>query len=310
MLKMGLAVCLMSLGAYGYEVSVGTVIASPGGRVSVPVSFDSVRGAANAGVRIAYDPQILKFIRAEKGVLNAALADDFVVSEDAAAGTVAVSAFGTDDVATDVSGSLANLVFDVREGTQGLYSEIAVSDVRLGEKTGVKDIAVGNPVSASGGMVRVMAVNSVDGDAVTTATADRVRTLVSDRLPMAVTSLKVSGPKDKVDAIVALGISPKVSVDGASAVAEYSEPEVRITNFDPQTGLVKIKVTPGEGGRITAEPTVGCIQVYGTDDLARTMELISTKSIDLSEYLQSGTEGEATIAVDLEKSRFVRVGCH
>ena len=99
------------------------------------------------------------------------------------------------------------------------------------------------------------------------------------------------------------------SIEGASAVAEYSEPEVKITDFNPQLGLVKIKVTPGEGEQITAEPTVGCIQVYGTDDLSREMELISTKSIDLSEYLRSGREGEATIVVDLEKSRFVRVSC-
>jgi hypothetical protein len=44
----------------------------------------------------------------------------------------------------------------VRDGTAGLYSDIAISDVDLGEKTGVKDVTAGNPVTTVGGMVRVV----------------------------------------------------------------------------------------------------------------------------------------------------------
>lgn len=306
---LALAILFATVRTWGYEVSVGSALAGPGTRVSVPVSVGGLQGVANVGVCVAYDPHVLKFVKAEKGSLASMLSDDFLVDEDSKSGTVSVSAFATGDLSDEANGSLANLVFDIREGTQGLYSEISVLDVRLGEKTGVKDVTVGNPIMVGGGMVRVMAVDSADRESMSMATTDRVRKMVAARLPMAATSLRVSGPKGKVDAIAALGIGPKLSVEGAVATAEYGEPLVQIIDFEPKTGRVRLKVMPSEGNSISAEPATECIRVYGTDDLAREMQLISSKSVDLSEYLKAESKGEATIYVDLKSNRFVSVRC-
>ena len=141
---------------FGYEASVDNFVANSGQRIAVPVRFDTVCGASHVGVRVAYDPQVLVLVKAEEGDLTATLDDDFIVVGDAQGGAVSVSAFGTENVAAEVGGTLATLIFEVREGTQGLYSDVAVSDVRVGEKTGVKDITVGNAVTARSGMVRVV----------------------------------------------------------------------------------------------------------------------------------------------------------
>ena len=152
--------CLMSAVLHGYEVTVDTVVANPGRRVAVPVRFDTVKGASYAGVKVTYDPQVLVFLKAQEGNLAKTLSDDYVVWGDEKGGAVSVTAFAKNDVSEDVGGLLTTLIFEVREGTEGLYSDLAVADVQVGERTGVKDLTVANPVRTRGGMVRVMATTA------------------------------------------------------------------------------------------------------------------------------------------------------
>lgn len=84
------------------------------------------------------------------------LSDDYVVVGNEREGVVSVSAFGIDNVVTSSGGTLSTLFFKVREGTAGLYSDLAISSVSVGEKTGVKDLTVGNSVRTRNGMVRVL----------------------------------------------------------------------------------------------------------------------------------------------------------
>ena len=156
----GLALGLLCSPLFGYEVSVDTVVANPGLRVAVPVRLDTVKGASYAGVRVTYDPQVLVFMKAQEGTLAKVLSDDYVVWGDEKGGAVSVTAFAKGDVSENVGGTLTTLIFEVRDGTEGLYSDLAVADVQIGERTGVKDLTVDNSIRTKGGMVRVMSTSA------------------------------------------------------------------------------------------------------------------------------------------------------
>lgn len=151
------ALCVQSFVLFGYEVSVDTFVANPGQRVAVPVRFDTVKGASHVWTRMTYDPQVLVLMEVKEGSLNATFPDDFVVVGDEKSGSVSISALGETNVQAEVEGTLATVIFEVRTGTQGLYSDLTVANVKVGEETGLRDVTVANPVKTKNGMVRVMA---------------------------------------------------------------------------------------------------------------------------------------------------------
>jgi len=146
---------LLGTALFGYEVSVGSYTNTPGRCVAVPIAVDTVKGAANVGVRLTYDPQVLDLQEVRKGSLAKTLADDFVVVTNGNEGVLNVAAFGSGNANGDVGGTLAEAVFKVRLGTQGRYSDVTVSDVHVGEATGVKDLTVGAPIRTTSGAVWV-----------------------------------------------------------------------------------------------------------------------------------------------------------
>lgn len=153
------AFLLATFQACAYQVSVGTYVCNAGRQITVPVMLDSAAGLSYAGATLTYDPQILVVTKAEAGSLSGLMAEDFTAVDTN--GTVSVAIFGAAEAdAVAGSGSIANITFAVRDGTEGLYSDIAVTDVQLGEKTGVKDVTAGNPVTAVGGMVRVVGADA------------------------------------------------------------------------------------------------------------------------------------------------------
>lgn len=142
--------------SFGYQVSVGTYVSNAGKTVTVPVALDSAAGLSYASAKLTYDPQILVVTKAEAGSLKSVMAEDFVTTDTN--GTLVVSIYGsTDHNVVNGSGTIANVTFAVRDGTEGLYSDVTVTDVQLGEKTGVKDVTVNNPITTVNGMIRVMA---------------------------------------------------------------------------------------------------------------------------------------------------------
>lgn len=146
---------IWTLVSCGYEISVATLVANPGQRVSVPVRLDTVKGASHVGIRIAYDPQVLVFTKAVEGDLTRVLSDDYVVIGSEREGLVSVAAFATGNVRSDVGGTLTTLIFAVRDGTQGQYSDVTITKVKIGDETGVRDLSVGNPIKTVNGMVRI-----------------------------------------------------------------------------------------------------------------------------------------------------------
>ena len=411
-------ICLVAafaaMGGFAYQVSVGTYVANAGRTVPVPVALDSAAGLSYAGAILTYDPQVLVVTKVEAGTLKTIMPEDFVTTSTN--GSVSVSIFGSG--ATNVvngTGTIAYVTFATRMGAEGRYSDIVVSNVDIGECTGVKDVTVGNPVKTMNGMVRVMRTDAAvarlegaetvasdttlesiklesgdaiqasdaqtpiivagavkglttipvvapvngwaggryallktpttglsftlegvedavfsqetadgvttyyatiamqgevpvvcEGEEISAGTANQIRKLLGDKLA-GMTKVNVSGPKGLIGVIADMGIAPKCTIVGTTLNAVYSTPEIRITSFEPDTGIVRIKVTPGEGNAIVSEIATGYLHVYGTNDLAKAMVLIDKVGYDLTPYLKEATKGEAVLNVTLGTHTFLKV---
>ena len=405
---------LFVISSSAYQISVGTYVVNANRTVTVPIALDSAAGLSYAGASLTYDPQILVVTKVEAGTLKTIMPEDFISSSTN--GLVNVAIFGS--TATNIvngAGTIANVTFAIRAGTEGSYSDIIVSNVDIGEKSGVKDVTVGNPVKTVNGMVRVMRTDAAvqrlegaqtvvadttlgsvkleagdaiqasdaqtpiivtagvtglttipvvapvngwaggryallktpttglsftlegiedavfsqevtngittyyatvamqgevpvvcEGEEISAGTANQIRKLLGDRLA-GMTKVNVSGPKGLIGVIADMGIAPKCTIVGTTLNAVYSTPEIRITSFEPDTGIVRIKVTPGSGNTIVSEIATGYLHVYGTDDLSKAMTRIEKVGYDLTPYLKDATKGEATLTVTLGTHTFLKV---
>ena len=122
-----------------------------------------------------------------------------------------------------------------------------------------------------------------------------------------VTRLILKGSAKQIPVVADLGISPHIAVNGTVATASYAKPMLQITSFDFKTGIVRIKVTPGEGNAIRSQMATGCIHVYGTSDLREKMRYVSRVSIDVSGYLAKETLGEAELHVIMGSHTFLKI---
>ena len=419
---------------FGYEVGVGTFVANAGRTVTVPVTLDNAAGLSYASATLTYDPQVLVVTKAEAGSLKSAMSEDFVA--EGTNGTLVVAIYGAADanVATNASGSIANVTFAVRDGTAGLYSDLVVSEVQVGEKTGVKDVTVDNPVVAKNGMLRVMATDAavarldsamaeticpatslasltlaagdaiqagsaaitvsgavvadgaiavaaptygwtsgtyallttpttglsfaLEGQETATITSETANGLTTYSATVAIAgegeivcvtetldsttksqirsyakqaiaaldltksenaaiktafesgkTITVKGPGDASVALISdMGLAPAFAVDATGALTlTYAMPTLKITSFDPTTGKVGIKVTPGEGNKIVANINTGYIHVYGSDKLGETMTLGEIIGFDMTPYLKPETKGEGALTVSLGTHTFLKV---
>lgn len=104
-----------------------------------------------------------------------------------------------------------------------------------------------------------------------------------------------------------LGIAPAFAADGAEAVASYSRPSLSIVAFDPRTGRVRIRVSPGAGNAVVRPLATGCVHVYGSEDLSARFRAIPGTAFDLAPYLDDDTRGEADLTVALGSHSFIKV---
>ena len=148
-----------------------------------------------------------------------------------------------------------------------------------------------------------------DSGTLPAATRAQVKSLLADELAAHadVTSVMVKGDSALVVVAADLGIAPQLDVLGTEATATYQTPTLEIVAFEPTTGRVRIKVTPGEGNAIRAPLATGCVHVYGTSDLGEKMRYISGTAFDLAPYLKDATKGEADLTVALGSHTFIKV---
>ena len=164
-MKFFLVICAALAAEVGfcYRVSIGTYVSNAGKPITVPVMLDTSAGLSYASATITYDPQVLIVTKITPGSLSS-LTERFDPDFDFVAtvtnGTLRVSLYGFAQNAAPTAGSIASVTFVVREGTEGLYSDLALTNVHLGEKSGVRDVTVGNPLTTQNGMVRVISASA------------------------------------------------------------------------------------------------------------------------------------------------------
>lgn len=403
--------CMSLLAVPARTVSTGTVVANPGATVSVPVNVDDVADVGAAVFVVGYDPTIVVCLGVDAGEAVEAKSLTYL---DSGSGRICAIVSGF----RQRQGNVMRLRFSLRDGTQGLFSDVTLQDVQLGASDGVTDLSASNPLKVVNGMIRVQPCDaktarleepfvvhaktelrslvlgagdglgaSADGEGIvvsesvasqgaipvepplggwrtgsyallttptqglsfelkaatnvlfrttndargvtywadvtiegqveiahedgllSTAALAQVRTALADELAEhpEVTSVVVKGAAALVPVVVDLGIAPLFEVQGTQAVATYMEPTLRITEFNPETGRVRIRVTPGAGNSIRSTLTTGCIHVYGTSDLTRRMQYIPGTGFDLTPYLREETKGEANLSVSLGTHTFIKI---
>ena len=122
-------------------------------------------------------------------------------------------------------------------------------------------------------------------------------------------TIKVKGPNGTSVALISdMGLAPALLVDETGTLnLTYSVPSLSITSFDPQTGAVGIKVTPGEGNSIIANINTGYVHVYGDNTIGGKMKYISNVGFDMTPYLKEATKGEGVLYVTLGSHTFLKV---
>ena len=141
-----------SLPAFGATVKIGHYVANPGAWFTVPVEIDSVKGLASAVVRVTYNPEVLELKAVRQGDLKQVFDFDFTVEMlPSGVEIISVSRF---DIEQELGGTLAELRFAVREGSGGLYSDLALGDVHLDEQTMTLDLSAKDPLKVVPGISR------------------------------------------------------------------------------------------------------------------------------------------------------------
>ena len=121
----------------------------------------------------------------------------------------------------------------------------------------------------------------------------------------------VSGGEGNVLLARGLGISPAIAqTSETESTADFRAPKLAITDFDPVTGVVKARVTPGEGNAIERELVKGVVRLRGGGAPGALTNLASSVfTVDSNGYLQPGTKGEFRVdaGLDLGPAAFFRL---
>lgn len=307
------AAVVVSFAACARTISTGSAECRAGASVTIPVTVDDISGVSAVVLAINTDSTVMTGITVVPGELADPSA---TLTADDGAGHMSIVI--TRLAASSGGGELCRIRYKVREGTADLYSDIAFANVQFSAADGVTDLSASNPVIVENGMVRVTATGE-DGETDVTIASDdgslteETEAAVRDALVATVAehpevaSVKVKGDVGLIPITASLGIAPHVDILGTEATATYTRPSITITKFNQSTGIVRIRVNPGEGNAIRTTPATGCIHVYGTSDLGEKMRYIGNVEIDLSPYLKAETVGEAEMAVDLGAHTFIKV---
>ncbi len=249
-----LALCLT---AGARTVSVPTYVCNPGAAVTVPVALDEAGGLACATMKLTYDAQVLVPEKVEVGSLGAAFGDEPVVSS-AEAGVVFAGLFSEKAVAAG-GGTVAVVTFRVREGTEGLFSDLTVAEVTLGTADGLNAETRENPTHVVHGMVRVVGADA-DVERLEQAQVVCAGTSVGSLTLAAGDCLAADGdlgPVSVAGEVTAAGAVPVVAPAGGWSDATYrllttttADLTLELQGLQPEDGLA-LKTVAEEDGRVT-----------------------------------------------------------
>ncbi len=153
----------LAMGLHAYTLRIGSMICNPGTTVAIPVTIDTVEGLASAEFTVSYDPLVLEL----KGVQQGDLAEHFSFSFSSVEeeGQTTVVSVAEDNLTTTQGGTLAVLNFYVRENSDGIYSDLTLSEVILNERTMTKDLRTA--IVPQSGLLRIFSQNDVCTDRLT-----------------------------------------------------------------------------------------------------------------------------------------------
>ncbi len=162
------------------EVRLTNMVCNPGAYVVVPVTLDDANGLAVASFVLTYDPQVLVLHEVRQGSLAEHFNFDFSVVEDT--GSVEVVSVAEENITANCGGTLAEVAFYVRDGSDSLYSSLTLAEVRFYEETMTRDMTLANATMPKHGLVRpllsTMACQTRLGEgAMTVAAGTTLRTL-------------------------------------------------------------------------------------------------------------------------------------
>lgn len=252
--------------AVARTVSLGAVVCNPGARLTVPIEVDDVTGVASVYVRVTYDPLVLALAEVRPGTLQEAFGTDFVTAADA--GSTCVLAFGREN-ATSGSGSVAELVFEARPGCEGMYSDVALAEARLEERTQTADLTVAVPLEPVNGMVRAFAADGTcetrQGAATVTVAAEttlrRLTLAAGDALEASASA--EPRPITVTEALAAEGTLRILPPEGGWATARYevlrcpaSTPALTLEAAEPPEAWTVTALTEGGTTTYVLETTV------------------------------------------------------
>ena len=121
----------------------------------------------------------------------------------------------------------------------------------------------------------------------------------------------VSGGEKNILLAGAFGIRPSETRTGNIIEATFEPPTIDILDYDLETGVIHVRVTPGTGNTIATGLVKGVVRLCGgesPDDLCTQLEIPFT--VDAATYLQSATKGEFTLSnalLDFGPTTFFRL---
>ncbi|MBR6802844.1 MAG: hypothetical protein IKM62_03355 [Kiritimatiellae bacterium] len=153
-----IAACCLTTLLSARTVQLERVVCNPGARITVPLRLDDAKGLAVASVRVTWNPDILVLTSVEQGTLAEHFSFDFTVVDTLGSAEIISSAPA--NITAQVGGTLAEMNFTVRDGSDALYSDLALTEVILNEETMTQDLTVQQNITPRAGVVRSIATTA------------------------------------------------------------------------------------------------------------------------------------------------------
>ena len=157
-IAMTVAAGLVCAALWGREVTLGNVLCNPGGRFTVPVLLDEVSDVAAISLQITYEPTVLVLTAVKPGTLREHFSAEFSVEE--APGSVEIMTFGHGRAMRTAGGTVAELCFTARPGSEAMTSGLTIANVHVWERTVTEDLSVNNPLVPKSGVLTSAATSA------------------------------------------------------------------------------------------------------------------------------------------------------
>ena len=151
-------ICVSSLRATTYELSLPQYQANAGQTIRVPIRLNDATGLARVRIQINFDEQVAEFVQLVEG----ALGSDFDLVATQEQGVLTIDGTRAEAL-TAGNGVLAWIDFELNPGaTTEAYTDLAVAQFDAGDETGVTDLAASNALEIIHGSITLTINPNID----------------------------------------------------------------------------------------------------------------------------------------------------